>query len=271
VDRAEHWFPPGTRIGHTGTLDPLASGVLVLTVGRATRLVEYVQRMEKTYRTTLTLGARSDTDDAEGNIQPVPNAAPPDRSTVTAALDTFVGEIAQVPPVFSAANVMGQRAYSLARRGRKPVLESKAVHVHAIDLLAYDYPRLDLQVRCGKGTYIRSLARDLGEKLGCGAYVQVLRRTRVGCFCEADGVDLDCDANTVRDRLLPLVAALTELPKIHLSADHCRSLRFGQRINLALELTTDNSMEAAALDPNGDLVGVISVEQNRIAVPLKVF
>src|SRR4051794_13974295 len=212
VDRALRWFPRGTRVGHTGTLDPLATGVLVLCVGSATRLTEYVQQMEKTYHTTVRLGARSDTDDADGTVTPVEEAVAPTREQLEACLQGFLGEIEQVPPAFSAAKVMGRRAYDLARRGEEVTLQPRKVQVYGIDVRRYEYPEVDLEVRCGKGTYIRSLARDLGQRLGCGGLVQVLRRTRVGPFDAADAVPLDADPETVRSRLLPTTTAVAELP-----------------------------------------------------------
>src|SRR5262249_34880588 len=157
VDRAQRWFPRGTRLGHTGTLDPLATGVLVLCVGSATRLTEYVHRMPKTYRAGVLLGARSDTDDADGTVTQVAVAAPPDLTAVRGRLDEFLGEIEQVPPAFSAAKVTGRRAYDLARRGDEVVLQPRKVQIYQIDVRGYAWPRLDLEVRCGKGTYIRSL------------------------------------------------------------------------------------------------------------------
>src|SRR5262249_2168360 len=153
VDRAQRWFPPGTRLGHTGTLDPLATGVLALCVGVATRLTEYGQRMNKPSRTGLLLGAQSDTDDADGTITPVAEAQAPQRAVVERALAGFIGEIEQVPPAYSAAKVTGRRAYDLARQGEEVVLQPRRVRIYGIDLLAYDYPRLELEVRCGKGTY----------------------------------------------------------------------------------------------------------------------
>ena len=198
LDRALKWFPRGTRMGHTGTLDPLATGVLVICLGSTTRLAEYVQRMGKNYLTTLRLGGRSDTDDADGIVSTVEGAVAPDLATVTARLAEFVGESAQVPPSFSAAKIAGRRAYDLARQGADVNLPAKQVQVYGIDVQRYAYPELDMEVRCGKGTYIRSLARDLGERLGCGAYVQVLRRTRVGPFAVEDAVTLEADAEAVR-------------------------------------------------------------------------
>src|SRR5438132_6288257 len=153
VNRVQGWLPPRTRIGHTGTLDPLATGVLVVCIGTATRLTEYVQRMDKVYEVRIHLGARSDTDDADGTIQECEHpGAPPDGAAVADCLQHFVGEIEQVPPNYSAARVSGRRAYELARRGREVDLQPRLVRIYAIDLLAYAYPELTLRVRCGKGT-----------------------------------------------------------------------------------------------------------------------
>ena len=148
VDRALAWLPRGTRVGHTGTLDPLATGVLVLTVGQATRLAEYVQRMAKTYLSTFLLDARSDTDGADGTVEPVAvEGPPPERGQIGAALRGFVGDIEQVPPAYSAAKVTGRRAYELARRGEEVALAPRRVRVYGIDVLAYEFPRVRVRVR----------------------------------------------------------------------------------------------------------------------------
>jgi tRNA pseudouridine55 synthase len=266
VDRAQGWFPRGTRLGHTGTLDPLATGVLVLCVGAATRLGEYVQRMEKVYRAGIRLSARSDTDDADGAVTPVAVTTPPGREHVEEVLRGFIGEIEQVPPAYSAAKVTGRRAYALARRGDDVQLAPRKVEVYEITLLAYDYPLLDVEVRCGKGTYIRSLARDLGERLGCGGLIQTLRRARVGRFSMDDAVSLDAEADTARRRLLPLAAAVTELPRITLNASEVGALVRGQCVPVTEAFA---SGEAAACDAAGQLVAVVAVEGGN-ARPLKV-
>jgi tRNA pseudouridine55 synthase len=260
VDRALRWFPRGTRVGHTGTLDPLATGVLVLCVGTATRLTEYVQRMGKTYRTGLRLGARSDTDDADGTITPAPVERPPDRDEVLRRLAEFVGALDQVPPAHSAAKVTGRRAYDLARRGEEVSLQPRRVEVYGIDLLGYEYPQLELEVRCGKGTYIRSLARDLGERLGCGALVETLRRTRVGPFEPGGAVPLDADAATVRSRLLPVSAAVAELPGVTLDPGEVVRLRQGQAVPLPGDAAGD---EVAVYDGAGGLVAVAVLDRAR--------
>lgn len=270
VDRALSWFPRGTRAGHTGTLDPLATGVLVLCLGVATRLTEYVQEMDKVYRTDLLLGARSDTDDADGTVEPVANALVPSRAEVEQGLAGFVGEIDQVPPAYSAARVTGQRAYDLARRGREVALQPRRVRVYGIDLLGYGYPRLTLEVRCGKGTYIRALARDLGQRLGCGALVQTLRRTRVGPFDAADALSLDVDAATARSRLLPVAWAVSGLPQRTVEPADVAALRQGKPL-AARDAGDITAAEVALLDAAGQLVAVAVVDRAQgLLRPVKV-
>jgi tRNA pseudouridine55 synthase len=276
VDRALRWFPRGTRIGHTGTLDPLATGVLVLCVGSATRLAEYVQDMAKTYRARLILGARSDTDDADGTVEYLSfRELPPDRAAVAHCLREFIGAIDQVPPAYSAAKVSGRRAYDLARGGEEVALKPRRVWIYGIDLLAYDYPHLDLRVLCGKGTYIRSLARDLGTRLGRGAVVEALRRMRVGPFDEANALRLEVEAATARSALLPVSAAVAELPHVTLGPAEVARLRQGQGVPLGGVTIpsgpTADPGAAAVFDPAGTLVAVVAVDRRaRLLRPEKV-
>jgi tRNA pseudouridine55 synthase len=268
VDRAQRWFPRRTRVGHTGTLDPLATGVLVLCLGVATRLTEYVQRMGKTYRSTFRLGAHSDTDDADGTVTPVREAPAPSEADVRARLAGFVGEIEQTPPVYSAAKVTGRRAYDLARRGADVALAPRRVQIYGIDILAYNYPLLDVEVRCGKGTYIRSLARDVGERLGCGGLVEVLRRTRVGPFSADAAVSLEASAEAARAALLPLDSAVAELPRVTLPAAEARRLRNGQSVSLNVAITAG---ECAVFDAAGALLAVgVFDPGRRLLSPAKV-
>lgn len=259
VDRAARWFPRGTRLGHTGTLDPLATGVLVLAVGYATRFSEYVQRMEKVYRAGVRLGARSDTDDAEGRITPAAGVVAPDRAAVEAALASFTGEILQTPPAFSAAKVTGRRAYELARRGKEVRLEPRPVRIYEIRLLSYAYPDLDFEVRCGKGTYIRSLARDLGQRLGCGGYIAALRRTRIGPFDEATAVSLDADATTALDAVRNLSWAAAALPRITLSTGDIEKFRHGQTV-----ASSAAAGEVGIFGETGAFVGIGIVADGRL-------
>ena len=262
VNRAQGWFPRGVRLGHTGTLDPLATGVLVLCVGSATRLAEYVQQMDKVYRAELRLGARSDTDDADGTIEPVQAKHPPDRATIDASLQPFIGEIEQVPPAYSAAKVTGRRAYDLARQGADLSLQPRCVQVYGIDVGDYDYPRLELEIHCGRGVYIRSLARDLGDLLGCGALVTALRRTRVGPFTDTQALSLDSDVVTTRSALLPLSAAVAELPRVTLPADCINRLRQGQSVPIEAENVPQKpgEQDIAVFALPGELVAVARLD-----------
>jgi tRNA pseudouridine55 synthase len=253
VDRALGWFPRGTRLGHTGTLDPLATGVLVLGVGAATRLTEYVQDMDKTYEAGIRLGVRSTTDDADGEVTAVENATPPSAADVDRCLRAFVGAVEQVPPAFSAAKLTGRRAYDLARRGHAVDLAPREVKIYDIAVRGYQYPTLSIEVRCGKGTYIRALARDLGDRLGCGALIEALRRTRVGPFRVEDAVPLDCDAASVLRRLLPMTLALSNVPRVNLTDAEARRWRHGQEIFCG-EAPLDG--EVAVFDAEGALLGV---------------
>jgi tRNA pseudouridine55 synthase len=258
VDRAAKWFPRKTKIGHAGTLDPLATGVLVLAVGQATRLIEYVQAMTKVYRTRIRLGATSDTDDADGTVTPSAAAVPVDEAVVRTALNAFLGDISQTPPAYSAARVEGRRAYDLARRGADVTLAPRTVRIDRIDIREYCWPDLELDIHCGKGTYIRSIARDLGQGLGVGGHVTVLRRLRIGPFAVEDAVSLDADAETAHRKLLPTSAAVGHLPAVRVTADEAARLRNGQTI------AADGDGEVAVLDEAGELVAVGTVNGGRL-------
>lgn len=192
VQRVTRQIARPLKLGHAGTLDPMATGVLLVCLGKATRLISILQASPKTYVAEFTLGQTSNTDDSTGEIQvsdwPSGEIA---LATIKAALQTFVGAIEQVPPQFSAVKVDGRRAYAKARRGEAMQLRAKTVQVHRIDILHYEWPRLALSIECGSGTYIRSIARDLGEALGCGGLMSALQRTRIGQFDIATAVSPD--------------------------------------------------------------------------------
>jgi tRNA pseudouridine55 synthase len=173
--------PKRVKVGHGGTLDPLATGVLVVMVGKATKLCESVMAGTKVYLTQIDLSCFSTTDDQEGEKTVVPVAAPPTLADVEQACARFVGEaVMQTPPAFSAMKIDGQRAYDMARRGEEVKLAARPVRIDRVDVKAYTWPLLTVEVECGKGTYIRSLARDIGGELGTGGCLTSLRRTRVG-------------------------------------------------------------------------------------------
>lgn len=183
--------PKSIKVGHAGTLDPLATGVLVILVGKATRLQDRVMAGEKRYLTGIDLSAFTTTDDAEGERDEISVGAPPTREQIETALaEHFTGTIQQTPPVYSAIKQGGKRAYAEARAGRDVTLQPRPVTIHSIGVVDYDYPSLTLDIACGKGTYIRSIARNLGERLGTGGTLSSLRRTRVGEFVIQDAVAL---------------------------------------------------------------------------------
>ncbi len=205
--------PKGIKVGHAGTLDPLASGVVVVLVGRATRLVERVMAGEKRYLAEVDLSRVSPTEDHESSAREVAVEHPPSRARIEGALTAFVGTITQRPPAHSAAWVRGQRAYRLARRGAAPEMPPRFVEIRAIDIVDYRWPILRLDIRCAKGTYIRSLARDLGAALGVGGMLASLRRTAVGPFAidAAKALESLPERLTANDLLDP-EAALAEPP-----------------------------------------------------------
>jgi tRNA pseudouridine55 synthase len=266
VDCVQDWFP-GSRPGHAGTLDPLATGVLLVALGKATRLLEYIQAMRKVYRTTLHLGARSVTDDAEGPITPTPDVRPVPVETLRATLQKFLGEQEQVPPAYAAVKVQGRRAWKAARQYQAVQLAPRRIVIYRIELLDYCWPRAQLEVECGRGTYIRALARDLGEALGCGAYVEELTRLRIGHFCLEQAVPLTVSPEEARAALLPIAEAVAELPRFIL-ADHQRVQRLcqGQRLRLphhlwSAQLANLTASEVAVFDEQSQLVAIAHWDQ----------
>ena len=211
------------RVGHGGTLDPFASGVLPVFIGSATRMAEYHLHDSKAYRALACFGATSTTDDIEGELSPT-GAPVPSRADVEAALEGFIGRIVQRPPAYSAVKVAGRRAYELARRGERPELRDREVEIGELRLAGWDdgspdAPCATIEVRCSAGTYVRALARDLGERLGCGAYLAALTRTASGPFRLEDAVDLDEVRGLLADgaierRLLPPDAGLDAYPEV---------------------------------------------------------
>lgn len=248
----------GIRVGHAGTLDPLASGVLVVCVGAATRLIEYVQRMPKTYRAVVRLGARSDTDDAEGNIVPVAGGRLPSELEVRDALAMQVGTIEQRPPEYSAIKVGGRRSYKLARAGEAIELAARPVTIHAIEVLAYSWPRIELVIECGAGTYIRSIARDLGEQLGCGGLIEVLIRTRIGHFAIENALDpRSIDPPEIAAKLLPAHEALGTMPRMILTDEQVDAVGHGKAVEVesAVEKPLPSG-EVALIAPDGAVVAI---------------
>lgn len=246
----------GVKVGHAGTLDPLATGVLVVCVGPATRLVEYVQRMRKQYSATFLLGKTSDTEDIEGQVMELAEPPCPSRSEIEAALPAFIGEIEQRPPAYSALKVSGRRAYELARKGRQVELQPRQITVHDITASRYAYPELELQITCGSGTYVRSLGRDLAQTLGTGAVMSALERTAIGGFRVEDAVAPDeLSAENTADFLLAPRHAVCELPALELTSDEIRRIGNGMSIENRWRV---EGPEIAAFNESGRLMAILT-------------
>jgi tRNA pseudouridine55 synthase len=260
----------GTRkVGHAGTLDPMATGVLVIGVEKATRLLGYLTLTEKEYAATIRLGQTTSTDDAEGELTGGGPAAGVAEEAITKAVAGLTGEILQVPPAVSAIKVGGQRAYKLTRAGAAPELKARPVTVYEFTLTAVrrdgDLLDLDATVRCSSGTYIRALARDLGAALGTGGHLTRLRRTRVGGYRAEDARTLDQLAE--RFEVVPLApAAAAAFPRRDLTEDETRRLAHGGR----LDPIGAKDEPTAAFAPDGTLIALVTEESGRTR-PLVVF
>ncbi|MCI0331855.1 MAG: tRNA pseudouridine(55) synthase TruB [Planctomycetes bacterium] len=259
VDRIERHVRPA-KVGHAGTLDPLATGVLVICVGQATRLIPYVQRMPKQYQATFLLGHRSETDDIEGEVTVIADAPVPTRAALDQMLPQFLGEIQQVPPAHSAVKVAGRRAYKLARAGKTVELVPRTVTIHRLAIRRYAYPALDLEIECGSGTYVRALGRDLAEALSTGAVMSALERTAIGAFHVADALALDeATLDAVTQRLQPALTAVADLPRVALTESQLIELRHGRPISASQSrsVSAAKSTEYAAVNVAGRLVAIL--------------
>lgn len=256
------------KVGHAGTLDPLAEGVLVVCVGAATRLIEYVQQMPKGYTGTFLLGRRSPTEDIDGEVTELDNPPVPTAEQIATAAKALVGRIEQRPPAYSALKVRGRRAYDLARKGQPVELEPRMVDVYRIKVTAYGYPELRLDVECGSGTYVRSLGRDLAESLGTAAVMSALVRTSIGDFRIDEAVDpRQLTAESWTDHLLPPLSAVGSMPRVELSPDEIAQVRHG----LAIPRPTPAAGAArfAAVDTAGRLVAILTPRGPGLLGPLQ--
>jgi len=241
-------------VGHAGTLDPLAAGVVVVCVGHATKLVDFVHDLPKHYRGSFLLGRSSPSDDLETEVVEEPVPVRPSRAALDAALPAFRGPILQRPCDYSAVHVDGKRAYRLARKGRPVELAAKEVRIDRLEVTAYDWPRLGLDIVCSSGTFVRAIGRDLAAALGTRAVMESLVRTAVGPFTQASALPLAAvTADTVRHGLLSPAAAVPHLPRHVLDAAGLAHAVSGGLVDLG-----DAAAEAiAAVDAAGDLVGIL--------------
>ncbi len=223
------------RAGHTGTLDPRASGVLVVLIGPAVRLSEYVSASDKRYQATIRLGSSTDTYDSEGTITDSAAWESITEEKFNEVLQKFVGEIEQVPPPYSAVKVKGKKAYDLAREGEEVDLEPRLIQVYSLEVIEWAPPEVVIDVYCSSGTYVRSLANDLGKELGCGAHLIGLRRTKSGRFTLRDAIPLrklqeSFENGTWYRNLIPAAEALADWPVVELDADQVELVRHGHRV-----------------------------------------
>ncbi len=254
VNRVERLVRPA-KAGHAGTLDPLATGVLLVCVGQATRLVEYLHRLPKRYRAQFLLGRTSPSDDLETEVTLLADARRPTSEQLAAAAAGLTGAIWQRPPVFSAIKVKGRRAYALARSGEAVSLSPRRVVVHDLSIRRYAYPELELDIDCGSGTYVRSLGRDLARAVGSGAVMAALVRRAIGSQAIEQAVPIEqLRWETLADCLLPPLRALEGLPTVTLDETEIALLHQGRTIDRELPEAAE---EFAAVDAAGHLVALV--------------
>ena len=226
------------KAGHTGTLDPLATGLLVVCLGEATKVSAYLLDAEKRYLTTFKLGETTETGDTEGDVLEQKDVTEAMKARIPEVIEQFTGEIEQIPPMYSAIKHKGQPLYKLARAGEVVERESRTVHIHEMNLIKVEGDEVTLDIRCSKGTYIRTLAEDMGQELGCGAHVSELRRTGLGPFTMEGMVTLDElyaakeQPEVLKNMILPIETALSDWPDVNLNDDTAYYLRMGQAVQV---------------------------------------
>jgi tRNA pseudouridine55 synthase len=261
------------RAGHTGTLDPRASGVLVILLGPAVRLSEFVSASDKRYQATIRVGSSTDTYDSEGTITNHTSDIDVSEEQFNEILQQFTGEIEQVPPPYSAVKVKGRKAYEMARRGEEVVLKPRIINVYSLEVLEWDPPESVIDVYCSSGTYVRSLANDIGKALGTGAYLVGLRRTKSGRFTLRDAVPLRIlqeafEVGEWYNYLIPAAEALADWPMVELDADQMEFVRHGHRI----PAESGQTGWARGVSEQGDLVALMELDEDTLEwQPRKVF
>jgi len=254
------------RIGHAGTLDPFATGILVVAVGRATLLVDYFQQQHKTYRGRIRLGQTSDTDDIDGHktmvLRDGKPPVQPEEKAIRLVLAKYTGKLQQLPPNYSALKVQGRRMYEMARKGIAIDRKPRAVTVHRLELLAYKYPHIDVEAEVSAGTYIRALARDIGADLKTGGLLETLERTQIGSIALKDALTLDdvqaaAKKDEVDQLLMPPITAVEHLPYLVPSEPELARLANGQTIKAPNLFQKEGHAEAAIVSRDGELQMVV--------------
>lgn len=279
------WLLKPQKAGHAGTLDPLASGVLPIALGEATKTVPYIQDSMKTYRFAVTWGEQRSTDDAEGEVIAQSDERP-SRAAIQALLPAFIGDIEQTPPQFSAIKINGERAYDLARDGETVEIAARPVYIESLEIIDHSPDATTFECYCGKGTYVRSIARDLGRKLGCFGYVSLLERTAVGGMTLGNAISLDFlenlgdNAPEESGYLMPLTTALDDIPVLALKDEEARRLKNGNALlfvsrpdqdRLAhIGLDGNNQGEIALATYDGKALAMLALDGPEIK-PVRIF
>ncbi len=255
------------KLGHAGTLDPLANGVLVMAVGRASRLISRVQEQKKTYVGTFQFGLSSPSEDTETEMTAVENAPIPTRSEIEAILPEFIGEILQLPPIYSALKVNGRKAYDLARKGKEVTLKPRPIRIYALEIVEYAYPSLTLKIQCGSGTYVRSLGRDLARRLGTEAVMSALTRTAIGGFRLEDALTIrtrtdvrPLDRPKCTEFIRPFLDAVPDLPRIAYNAEEIQKLKNGIPVTHPDAENLLPREEGVVVDGTGKFLGIVRKE-----------
>ncbi len=274
VTKVRHLFGRA-KAGHAGTLDPLATGLLPIALGEATKLIPYIMDKDKTYEFTITWGEERTTDDAEGDILKTSDKRPT-KTEILKILPQFTGPIEQIPPIYSAIKVEGRRSYDLARKGKDVPLKARPVTIHTLTLLEASASEVQFEVACSKGTYVRSLARDLAHALGTVGYISALRRTKVGPFLEKNAVTLtkllEFQGKSGIERCVnPVDTVLDDIPVVTLNTKEMERLRLGQRLPFP-EVPVGVSMGdiLVCYDSNGQ-IGALSQWKEGVLHPKRVF
>lgn len=253
------------RVGHIGTLDPFATGLLVIALGKATRLVEYFQGLPKVYLAKLHLGQVSTSYDPEGEITLTGDATEIPYEEVRRVLDTFEGDILQTPPIFSAIKVDGKRAYKLARKGKEIKMPERHVHISMITIVSYNPPYLEIQIGCSSGTYIRSLGNDIGKSLGVGAYVEELKRISIDIFCLDDKKTLlDATRQDIDSLVIPLREIELRLPVLIVAPDMQEKLVYGVLPNIPTSYEEGTQLQMR--NESNELLGIVTVKEKHIVL-----
>ena len=259
VNRIVRQCPRKTKVGHAGTLDPMATGVLVVAIGPATKLIQYAQGSNKTYIGSFRLGLRSDTEDITGTVEELPDAHPITQSDLVAAFDQFTGQIMQTPPQYSAVKVDGQRAYKAARQGKSLDIKPRPTHIDSIQIVAFEYPDFQIEIKCGKGTYVRTLGRDIAKSLGSDSVMTALKRTAVGAYSIESSSSLpEIQARPIEEMISSPCSVVSDLPKVVLGADEIQRLLHGKRLlSSNWNVEDESGPELAAFDQSGQLLGIL--------------